>query len=399
MISRLFFSIFLHAALLLVPVFAGAQEPRQAPAGVGAENAAPQLFSTWPVTRPDGSRWRLAFVESGDYSEYPLTLVQIINGLQRLGWLSLDKPMPEGLGGLELWAWLAQNTSSDYLELLADAGWSPGNFESDKRKSMREAIAGRIRNIGDIDLIIAMGTWAGQDMRAIGPPVPVIVASVSDPIASGVADSVQDSGRDNLHARIEPERYQRQVRLFHEIVPFRTLGIVYEDSEAGRSYAAFDAMQQTSAELGFTLHSCLAPSSDIPLEEAVANAVGCYKKLAEDQVDAIYISIHRGVTSESIHDIAHALVQARIPGFSMAGSEEVEAGILLSLAQADMSYVGLFHAETIARVLNGAQPRQLSQVWIDPPKIALNLATARLIGFDPPVDILLAADEVYQSLP
>jgi hypothetical protein len=53
----------------------------------------------------------------------------------------------------------------------------------------------------------------------------------------------------------------------------------------------------------------------------------------------------------------------------------------------------------MARIFHGAKPRQLSQLWIDPPKIALNLATARIIGFDPPVDILLAADEVYETSP
>src|SRR3546814_16923436 len=87
-------------------------------------------------------------------------------------------------------------------------------------------------------------SWAGQDMRQIGPPVPTIVGSTSDPLAAKIADSAADSGRDNLHTRIEPERYQRQVRLFHEIVPFKQLGIVYEDSEAGRTYAAVSAVEQ-----------------------------------------------------------------------------------------------------------------------------------------------------------
>jgi ABC-type uncharacterized transport system substrate-binding protein len=95
--------------------------------------------------------------------------------------------------------------------------------------------------------------------------------------------------------------------------------------------------------------------------------------------------------------VAEILRQARVPSFSMLGSEEVKHGLLLSLAQADYSYVGLFYAETMARIFNGAKPRDLSQVWIDPAKIALNLETARVIGFDPPVDILLAADEVYEA--
>ena len=54
-----------------------------------------------------------------------------------------------------------------------------------------------------------------------------------------------------MHARVQPERYQRQLRLFHEIVGFRKLGLVYEDSPSGRSYAAVDAVRQIAMEKGF----------------------------------------------------------------------------------------------------------------------------------------------------
>ena len=111
----------------------------------------------------------------------------------------------------------------------------------------------------------------------------------------------------------------------------------------------------------------------------------------------MYVTVHRGVTPENIGNIAVVLREAKVACFAMLGSAQVRAGLLMSLAQADSSYVGLFHAETIARIFNGAQPRKLSQIWVDPPKIAINLETARRIGFDPPVDILLAADEVYEE--
>src|SRR3546814_96349 len=236
---------------------------------------------------------------------------------------------------------------------------------------MRAAITQRIEQKHDIDLIIAMGTWAGQDMRQIGPPVPTIVGPTSDPLAAKIADSAADSGRDNLHTRIEPERYQRQVKLFHEIVPFKQLGIVYEDSEAGRTYAAVSAVEQVGRELGFAIQSCHAQSSSISTEAAIDNALKCYQQLADNNVAAVYVTTHRGVTLTSVKTVAHILEKAKIPSFSMAGSKEVEQGILLSLAQADVSYVGLFHAETIARIFHGAKPRQLSQLWVDPPKIAI----------------------------
>lgn len=360
----------------------------------GAAHAAPH--STAPVAPATHDKWRIGYVDSGDYVDYQLTLAETVDGLELLGWLRFAEPRPEGLSGPELWNWLASNVESDYLKFIGDAYWRPGNFDAEQRAPMRQAIAKRLEERGDIDLLIAMGTWAGQDLRELGPPVPTIVGSVSDAIAAGLSDSEHDSGRDNLHTRIEPERYQRQLRLFHDIVGFNTLGIVYEDSEAGRSYGAVGAAEQVAAELDFRLVQCHAPSASIELEEAVQNATDCYAKLAERHVDAVYVTIHRGVTTESVKQIADILLQARIPSFSMSGSREVEKGLLMSIAQADLSHVGLFHAETIARTLNGALPRELSQLWVAPPKIALNLSTSRRIGFDPPVDILLAADEVYE---
>lgn len=384
--------------VLLAVLLACSYTPARASANA-ANNPHQQAYATSPKAKADGTRWRIGYVQSGDYADYPLTLVAVVEGLEKLGWLTFEDEIPDGLDGASLWSWLSENSRSDYIEFVPDGRWQPGNFDAEQRPAMRQAILQRINQRGDIDLIIGMGTWAGQDLREIGPPVATIIGSTSDAVASNIADSPQDSGRDNLHTRIEPERYQRQLRLFHDIVGFKNVGVVFEDSEAGRTYAAINAIEQVARERGFTITECHAASSSIALEQAVTNAVDCYRSLAAKRIDAVYVTIHRGVTAQSIGTIAKILEQGRIASFSMAGSRDVEKGILLSLAQANVSYVGLFHAETIARIFNGARPRALSQLWIDPPKIALNLATARAIGFDPPVDILLAADEVYESGP
>lgn len=392
---------FLLTLALLAPVAATAQT---APANASAASVAPAasaapapgaVFATTPRPRPDGKKWRLGYVESGDYAEYPRTLRSIVQGLQQLGWLTAPD-IPADLNGRQMWAFLAEHAQSDTLEFAADAWWQPGNFDAAQRPAVREAVTRRLRERGDLDLIIAMGTWAGQDMAALRAPVPVIVASTSDAVGARIVASAEDSGLDNLHARVQPERYQRQVRLFHEIVPFKTLGLVYDDSPEGRTYAAVPAVAQVAEENGFEIRSCNAVSTNVNAEQAAQNALDCYRQLA-GQVDAVYVTVHSGVTPVSVTEIAAVLRDAKTPSFAMLGSAQVQAGLLMSLAQADYSYVGLFHAETIARVFNGAKPRQISQIWVDPAKIALNLDTARRIGFDPPVDILLAADEVYET--
>nr|WP_233234219.1 ABC transporter substrate binding protein [Bordetella sp. LUAb4] len=348
-----------------------------------------------PRRRPDGGKWRIGYVASGVHPNYQRTMRVIVDGLQALGWLRIA-PIPEGLTDGEIWRFIAANTRSDVLEFVGDGCWIAGNFDNDRRPAMRQAIAYRLREQHDIDLVIAMGTLAGQDMMALGAPVPTIVASTSDAIAANIVKNAKDSGLENLFVHTYPERYARQLRLFHDTVPFKTLGLVYENTREGRVFSAVDAIERLASELGFTLVRCDARAQGLDPDTVTNNVVACYREVSA-QVDAVYVTTHIGITPLNVGRVAQVLREAKVPSFSMHGAEDVRNGILMSLAQSDHTALGLFFAEAIARVFNGAKPRQLRQIWRDPATIALNLETARVIGFDPPVDVLLAADEVYET--
>jgi ABC-type uncharacterized transport system substrate-binding protein len=348
-----------------------------------------------PVLHETGRKWRFGYVDSGDYSEYPHTLRGIIHGLMQLGWLTVPE-LPPSLDSSELWTFLAKHARSDYIEFVSDAWWQPGYADATQRPKLRDEIRHRIATRGDIDLIIAMGTWAGQDMAQLGAPVPTVVASASDPVRSNITFSETDSGLDNLHARMDPERYKRQVELFHDIVPFKRLGVVYEDSADGRVYGGLSAIQDVANQAGFTIQHCHADFNGSSQREASAHLIDCYQQLAP-HIDAAYVTVHRGVTTESLQEIIEILRNANIPSFSMLGSKEVQQGVLLGLTPADANYLGAFYAETIARILHGESPRKLNQIWVEPAKLAINLDTAREIGFDPPVEALLAADEIFSK--
>ena len=88
----------------------------------------------------------------------------------------------------------------------------------------------------------------------------------------------------------------------------------------------------------------------------------------------------------------------KIPTFSQRGTDEVKHGVLLSIARAGFKYVARFHAETIAKIFNGAKPRDLEQLFEDPPRIAINLKTAQIIGYDPTIDVLGFSDEVFEDI-
>lgn len=383
----------------LVPAPADAAEAAASPPPTAAERAAAEAVpETPPATAPE-HRFRIGYYEGGQYADYKIILAAIVRGMIQLGWVpAIDLPPNDSFAdSAALWQYLVTNARGPYVEFVADAHYTAGDFDPERRKLVRPELIERLATRGDIDLMIAMGTWAGQDLANDAVAVPVVVASTSDPVAAKIIPNPDDSGRANLHAKVEPGRYGRQVELFEDIVKADRLGIVYENTPEGRTFAAIEELEAVSAHRGFELVTCFAPFNGVDQEVAKAEAVRCYEELAP-KVDAFYITVHRGVTSSSLPRIVQAALDAGIPTFSMAGSADVRRGVLMSIAQGDFTYVGRYHAEIIGRILNGALPRALDQRWVAPAKIALNLETMEVIGFNPPVDILLAADEIYRTI-
>ncbi len=353
-------------------------------------------FSTTPKTN-NGKKWRIGYYEGGEYIFYQHNFLAMVNGLIDLGWI--DKiiiPHQKGEQTKDLWLWLANNAKSKYIQFVKDAHYS-GQWEKSDREMVANALIKRLNRTKDIDLMITAGTWAGQDLANNKHKTPTLVISTSDPLGAGIIKSIEDSGYDHIHARIDPYRYERQIRIFHDIIGFKKLGMAYENSDRGKTYAALDKVKAVSQELGFETTSCFTIDENPDVNIAEKSLQKCFKYLVK-KVDAIYVTKQSGLNAKNIPALVEIANSEGIPTFSQSGAGEVKAGFLLSISSAGFKYVGMFYAKTMAKILNGAKPRQLDQVFEGPPKIAINLKTAQIIGYDPPVDVLGAADEIFQEI-
>jgi len=359
--------------------------------------AAREDFPTAPKKKENGEKWLIGYYEGGPWPSIQQNFISTVQALMAMGWMEETK-LPEQQGGStkELWDWLATSAKSEYLRFVPDAHYS-AQWDQSVREKMARQIIERLDNRKDIDLMLAMGTWAGQDLANNKHSTPVVVMVAANAVEAGIVKSAEYSGYDHVHVRVDPTRYERQARIFHEIIGFQKLGIVYENTPTGRSYAALDQVERAAQESGFQIVPCFQ-ESDVPdLKIAEEGVRLCFQELA-DKVDAIYVTFHGGVSPRNIPALVEIAISERIPTFSQEGSSEVKYGFLLSISHASYKYVARFYAEVIAKILNGAKPGKIGQVFEDPPKIALNLKTAQLIGYDPPVDVLAAADEIYQDI-
>lgn len=357
-------------------------------------------FAAPAQDNPDEEKiWRVIYVEGGPFSDYQRIFQGLALGLEERGLIEnghvpLPKDSEEARG---MWEWLHQHAGGKRLVFLAD-GFYSANWDSQQREKVRQEVLRRIREKKDVDMVLAFGTWAGQDLAAQDLPVPVIVSSVTNAVDAGIIPSVEDSGRDNLVAPIEPDRFKRQVLLFHDIFAFQKLGIAYEDTPAGRGSIALNEIEDAARELGITLLRCTDTFDIQDTDLASERLLACHKKLVDQGAEAVYLTYNVGLQAGAMRRVLQPLADAHVPTFSQLGAPDVIHGALLSVAQSNTAEEGRFSAGLMEAILKGARPRDLSPVFESPVSMALNLFMATLIGWNPPLEVLAAVDEFYQEM-
>jgi len=346
-----------------------------------------------------GEKWCIGYLEGGPFVNYQGSLRSTVQSLMTLGWIEkADIPKSSDIEDTKaLWAWLSNTARSQYLEFAKGDYWS-SEWKKDKRAQDTAQIKNRMNTAKDIDLFIAMGTWAGQDLVAILDKIPVIVMSCSDPVKAKIIKSEKDSGKDNVHAWCDPTRGERRLRLFHDILGFKRLGVIYEDSEDGRLYADLSSVREISKERDFRVIECTAPDIGLTLQECKDNVSFCINEVAA-KIDALAISDHRGLHPKNFPEIIDPLLKNGVTAFTaVRGPTLVRRGVLMGIAREDYQPLGNFYAETIAGVLNGSKPRDLAQIYKEPLKLAINLEAARLLGYDIPPNVRKIADILYDKI-
>ena len=344
--------------------------------------------------------WRIALVTGGPFIDYQIALQGLAERLADLGIIADGAvPLPENSESLApMWRWLAENAGGDSLRFVADALYSP-EWDPDRRPEVKKHFLDRLRDKGDIDCILAFGTWVGQDIAKEDLRIPVLLLSTSNLVDSGIIPSPDDSGRDNLLAVVEPDKYGRQVRIFHKIIGFSRLGITYEDTPSGRAGVALMEIEAAAEGVGVELVRCVTAklhASDRE-EETVKRLRACHEDIVKQGADAVYISVRTDLSVKHTDHILEPLIKAGLPTFAQQGSIQVRHGVMMSMGSGNLRDKGFFAAEALGKILKGALPRSLSQRFESTASLSVNLRTAALIGWNIPIEVLAAVDEFYRD--
>jgi putative ABC transport system substrate-binding protein len=276
-----------------------------------------------------------------------------------------------------------------FRKSLRELGYVEGqNYTFEYRSADGQAerfpdLAAELVRVG-VDLIVTRGTPATIAAKNATSIIPVIMASVGEPLL--VVDSLARPGSNvtGLSAFVNVMTSKR-LELTKELVPAISKIGLFHNMSNPVAPPQWEETKQAARSLG--IQSVLF---DVRSREDVGRA---FETAVRQKVDALLIGVD-GLTQVYRQMIADLATRNSLPAV-YSGREYVEAGGLLSYA---VSYPDLYRraAAYVDKVFKGAKPADLPVEQPTKFELIINLKTAKAIGLTVPESFLLRADEVIE---
>jgi putative ABC transport system substrate-binding protein len=279
---------------------------------------------------------------------------------------------------------------SAFIQALADLGWTEGrNLRMDLRWhgddiNRSRALAQELVGLQP-DIILTGGTVATAAVQRETRTIPIIFATVGDPVASSIVARLnQPGGNITGFALYEPTLAGKWLELLSETAPGLKRAAIMFNPDAALVY--FMPSIETAAR-SLKVVPIIAPvHSDVEIETAII-ALGRESGGGLVVMPDVFTLAHRA-------PIIAAAARHNVPAV-YANSEFVRDGGLLSYGP---DLVDNFRraATYVDRILRGEKPGDLPVQFPTKFEMVVNRKTAKALGLAVPPSIMLRADEVIE---
>jgi putative tryptophan/tyrosine transport system substrate-binding protein len=242
--------------------------------------------------------------------------------------------------------------------------------------------------VGEVpDVIVAITTPTTQAMVATTKDIPIVFATVIDPVKAKVISKYDKPGG-NVTGVSDAPPIAQQLRLIREILPnLKKLGFIYNPS-LDSSKATLEWINEHGKPLGIEVVESPAPTANEVIPAA--------RKLV-GKVDAIFIPNDTTVVA-SIEAIVKIGEETKTPIFT-GETRGVERG---GIASVGLNYteVGRLAGHMVAEVLNGKKPGDIDAIIayqkLQNLDVYVNKRSASAMGVAIPQTVLARATKVVE---
>src|SRR5262245_34954875 len=177
-----------------------------------------------------------------------------------------------------------------------------------------------------------------------------------------------------------------EIRLFQRVVGFRHVAILIDQ-------LPLETMPELDARAQELAKSMGVRATLVPVTTSVDEALA---RLPAD-ADAVYVAPLPRLTETDLADLAQKLIARRLPSFSLLGRKEIENGLMLSISgdrERDERLARRIVLD-LQRIVSGEDAARIEVGFPVQQRLAINMRTARAIGFSPRWQDLTDAEQLY----
>ena len=285
-----------------------------------------------------------------------------------------------------------QANAAALLQGLGAIGWTEGgNLRIDWRwagsdSKLYEDYAAELVALAP-DVILASNGPAVEALRRQTRTIPIVFATVSDPVAQGIVASLARPGGDITGFTVyDPLMADKWLELLTQITPpVAHIAVLYNPATAGVASLSLRALEQAAPAAAVAVRA--APCHDDAEIDATITA------LAQEQRGGVLVL---GDAFTTLHRDAIVALAARhsLPAVYPFRTF-VAAGGLMSYG-IDQADAYRRSAAYVDRILKGAKPSDLPVQNPTKFELVVNLKTAKALGIAFPTSILATADDVIE---
>jgi putative tryptophan/tyrosine transport system substrate-binding protein len=308
-------------------------------------------------------------------------------------WASADAQQPSPLPRLGILRAGAppDSTLQSFLRAMRELGYVEGKniyIEIRYAEGNQKRSAELARELVKLnpDALFTSGTRAILDLKAATKTIPIVFVSTSDPIGTGMVESLARPGG-NLTGMslLASDLWPKRLELLTEIVPkFTRAAMLWNKSNAGMALEA-KATLELAGTLGVALQD--RGMKDPSELEMVLGAI------SKDRPDGLLALMDLSLSAHR-RRILEFLAIHRVPAI-FESQAWVEAGGLVSYGPSSVDVIRRA-ASKLDKILTGARPADLPVEQPMKFEFIVNLHTAKQIGLVIPPNVLARADRVIR---
>jgi putative ABC transport system substrate-binding protein len=256
--------------------------------------------------------------------------------------------------------------------------WAQGHYER-----LPQLAAELVRS--NVDLIVTHGTPGSLAAKRATTTIPIVIASIGDPVAVGIVTSVaRPGGNITGQSFFNPELRAKRIELLKEVMPRLTQVATILNADNPATGPEFDAMAATAQSLDLKLQPFRL--------RAASELVSAFESMEQAHVQAVETG-DDPLTFGNAGAIVALAARARL--LTIGPEEIARAGGVIGYG-ADLVAIWRRAAFFVDKILKGAKPADLPIERAAKFQFVLNLKTAKMLGLEVPTATLLRADEVIE---